>query len=119
MKRSGHVALAILGAAAFGLAGCQEAATDAASFPDLDSCLKAATQDGWFTADDCRTTFAEAELLHEETAPRYDSAALCEEQHGDGDLAAADAIGEDACGQAPHGAIEDGHGGDPADGGRV
>ena len=84
MKRSGHVALAILGAAAFGLAGCQETATDAASFPDLDSCLKAATQDGWFTADDCRTTFAEAELLHEETAPRYDSAALCEEQHGEG-----------------------------------
>lgn len=83
MKRSRAVSLGILGAAAFGLAACQqEEQTDAAAFPDIESCVAAAAQSGWFTREDCMTTFAEAEALHQETAPRYESQALCEEQHG-------------------------------------
>lgn len=84
MKRSRHVALTILGAAAFTLAGCQEEQVDAAAFPDLQSCTNAAQDGGLFSAQDCDAAFAEAAALHVEAAPRYDSLAVCEEQHGEG-----------------------------------
>jgi uncharacterized protein YgiB involved in biofilm formation len=84
MKRSSHVALFVLGATAFTLAGCQEDKTEAAAFSDLGSCKQAAKSDGWFTEQDCETTFAEATKTYEETAPRYESKALCEEEHGVG-----------------------------------
>ena len=83
MKRSRKVSLVIVGAAAFGLAACQqEEQTDAAAFPDLQSCTAAAAQGGWFTKEDCEATFAEAQALHQETAPRYESRELCEQEHG-------------------------------------
>lgn len=84
IKRSRTVAITILGAAAFTLAGCQEETVDASAFPDLQSCTAAAQEGGVFTAQDCDTAFAEAEALHVEAAPRYDSIAVCEEQHGQG-----------------------------------
>lgn len=83
-KRSSHVALAILGAAAFALSACREQEVDAQAFPDLESCQKAANAGGVFSSLDCTTAFAEAETLHVETAPRYDSLATCEAQHGAG-----------------------------------
>lgn len=84
-KRSRNVSLVILGAAAFGLAGCKSQETDASAFPDEASCVAAADQGSlFFTAEDCKTAFAEAQATHEETAPRYDSLAVCEEQHGKG-----------------------------------
>ncbi|MRX51958.1 DUF1190 domain-containing protein [Paracoccus sp. S-4012] len=83
-KRSRHVALFLAGAAVFTLAGCEEK-VDAAAFPDLESCLaEAETGSLFFTADDCRTTFAEAQAAWEETAPRYESLELCEQEHGVG-----------------------------------
>lgn len=84
MKRSKRVPIAILGAAAFTLAGCEEEKVDAAAFPDLESCLQSAGGDSVFSAQDCETAFAEAQSLHVEAAPRYDSLAVCEEQHGEG-----------------------------------
>jgi uncharacterized protein YgiB involved in biofilm formation len=85
MKRSRAVSLGILGAAAFGLAACQtEEQTEAAAFPDEASCVAAAAQSGWFTREDCAATFAEAQAVHQETAPRYESRELCEEEHGPG-----------------------------------
>ncbi len=84
MKRSTHATVAIFGAAAFALAGCQETKTEAASFPDVASCKAAASADGWFTAADCDATFADAKALHDETAPRYESRELCEAEHGAG-----------------------------------
>jgi uncharacterized protein YgiB involved in biofilm formation len=84
MKRSRHVALTLLGAAAFGLAACTEEKTEASAFADKASCLAAASPDGWFSAADCDTAFAEAQKLHEETAPRYESRELCEAEHGAG-----------------------------------
>ena len=108
MKRSRHVALTLLGAAAFGLAACQEEATEAASFADLDSCMAAASDGGWFTEADCKTTFAEAQVLHEETAPRYESRELCEEEHGvgncGGDTVAGSGGGRSCTGHAGNGA---------------
>ncbi len=83
-KRSAHVALAILGAAAFTLAACTEEEVDAQAFPDLKSCKEAASLGGMFSGADCDTAFAEAEALHVEAAPRYDSLATCEAEHGAG-----------------------------------
>lgn len=84
IKRSNRVAIAILGAAAFTLAGCQEEQVDAQAFPDLQSCTAAAQNGGMFSQQDCDAAFAQAEELHVEAAPRYDSIAVCEEQHGQG-----------------------------------
>lgn len=83
-KRSRTVALTILGAAAFTVAGCREEQVDAQAFPDLASCQAAAGDGALFTDEQCRQAFAEAETLHVESAPRYDSLAVCEEQHGQG-----------------------------------
>lgn len=83
-KRSRTVALFILGAAAFALAGCREEEVDATAFPDLQSCTDAANAGGAFSTLDCNTAFAEAQQLQAETAPRYDSLEVCEAQHGVG-----------------------------------
>ncbi|WP_128253145.1 DUF1190 domain-containing protein [Falsirhodobacter deserti] len=83
-KRSATVALTLMGAA-FVLSGCKEDQTEAASFPDLASCRAQADQGSLaFTAEDCEAAFAQAQADHQETAPRYDALAVCEEQHGAG-----------------------------------
>ncbi len=81
-KRSTHVALVLMGA--FALSACKEEQVDAQAFPDLQSCKAAANAGGMFSPAECDTAFAEAEALHVESAPRYDSLAVCEEQHGEG-----------------------------------
>lgn len=89
-KRSRTVALSILGAASFAIAGCREEQVEAQAFPDLASCKAAAAEGGLFTAQECEQTFAEAEQLHVESAPRYDSLQVCEEQHGVGNCGSED-----------------------------
>lgn len=84
IKRSKRVAIVIVGATAFTLAGCREEQVDAAAYPDLQSCLDDAARDGMFSTQDCETSFSEAQTLHVEAAPRYDALAVCEEQHGEG-----------------------------------
>lgn len=91
-KRSSKVAISIVGATAFALAGCQEEQVEAQAFPDLASCQSAATEGGIFSGDagdqfsaaDCEAAVEEAQTLHVESAPRYDSVEVCEEQHGEG-----------------------------------
>ncbi|MBK4216283.1 DUF1190 domain-containing protein [Paracoccus caeni] len=83
-KRSRTVALTILGAASFAIAGCRDEQVEAQAYPDLAACQAAATDGGLITADQCQQAFTEAEQLHVESAPRYDSLAVCEEQHGAG-----------------------------------
>lgn len=84
-KRSTRVALFLAGATAMTLSACQEEKVDAQSFPDLQSCVAAANENGiWFTEADCRAQFAAAEAAYVETAPRYESQALCEQEHGEG-----------------------------------
>lgn len=88
-KRSRHVALVLAGTATLALAGCKEDRVDAQAFPDLQSCIAAAQQNGlWFSEEDCRNNFAEAGKNHAETAPRYDGLALCEQEHGKGNCQA-------------------------------
>nr|HRO16325.1 DUF1190 domain-containing protein [Paracoccus sp. (in: a-proteobacteria)] len=84
-KRSRHVALVLAGTAVLTLAACESDQTDAQAFPDLQSCLAAAKEGGlWFSEEDCQTQFAAAEKEHLETAPRYESRELCEQEHGAG-----------------------------------
>lgn len=84
-KRSRRVALLLAGAATMTLAACQEERVDAQAFPDLESCVAAARENSlFFTEADCQTTFAAAQQEHLETAPRYESLELCEQEHGAG-----------------------------------
>lgn len=84
MKRSNRVAIAIVGVAAFTLAGCREDVVDASAYPDVQSCVNDALSGSKFTAEDCEMSFAQAQTLHVEAAPRYAALDLCEEQHGVG-----------------------------------
>lgn len=81
--RSRSVRIALLGAAAFGVSGCLPEKVDTQVFPTLSECT-AAAQDGTakFSEQDCQEAFSLAVVAHNETAPRYDEQALCEEQHG-------------------------------------
>ncbi|WP_312531211.1 DUF1190 domain-containing protein [Paracoccus sp. (in: a-proteobacteria)] len=84
-KRSRHVALVLAGTALLGLAACEDDKVDAQSFPDLASCIEASKDNGlWFSEEDCRKNFAAAEAEYLETAPRYESKELCEQEHGVG-----------------------------------
>ncbi len=81
-KRSRVVPLALMGAAAFGMAACQDESVESATFPTKEECLATAgAADNWWTAEDCETNFAAALDEHERSAPRYADAALCEEEH--------------------------------------
>lgn len=72
---------ALLGAAAFGLAACEEDPEVAAqAYPDLEACL--AADDAVTEPAACEEAFAAALAAHEASAPRYDDPALCEEEHG-------------------------------------
>ncbi|MDF3608408.1 DUF1190 domain-containing protein [Paracoccus sp. DMF-8] len=84
-KRSRHVALVLAGSAVMALAACEDDRVDAQSFPDLASCVAAAQENSlWFTEADCRSNFANAAQEYLETAPRYESKELCEQEHGVG-----------------------------------
>ena len=81
--RSRNVRIALLGAAAFGLSGCVPEDVATQVFPSLAECRAAALDlTGAFSVEDCEQAFALAEVAHNETAPRYNELALCEEQHG-------------------------------------
>lgn len=85
IKRSRHVALVLAGTATLALSACRDEQVDAQSFPDLESCVAASKENSiWFTEEDCRTNFAAAQKEFEETAPRYASKELCEQEHGAG-----------------------------------
>ena len=84
-KRSRHVALILAGTATLALAGCEDDRVDAQAFPDLESCIAASKESNlWFTEDDCRKNFEAAKQEFVETAPRYASKELCEQEHGAG-----------------------------------
>ncbi len=84
-KRSRHVALVLAGSAVMAVAACEDDRVDAQSFPDLQSCIAAAQENSlWFTEQDCRDNFANAAQEYLETAPRYESRELCEQEHGPG-----------------------------------
>ncbi|RPE71603.1 uncharacterized protein YgiB involved in biofilm formation [Pacificibacter maritimus] len=83
-KRSKSVAFCILGAASFALAGCQEDKVEAQAYPDVQTCKAEVGQGGLASTEQCDIAFAEAQALHVEAAPRYESQEVCESQHGEG-----------------------------------
>lgn len=82
--RSRKVALCIMGASGFALAGCQQEQVEAQAYPDLASCEAAAERDGLLSQGECADAFADAQALHVESAPRYENLEVCEAEHGEG-----------------------------------
>lgn len=78
-KRSGKVALVAmgLGVSAFALTGCEEK-VDAFQFGNVENCIVS----GDFTEAECNERFNIAQTEHERVAPRYQSRADCEAEHG-------------------------------------
>ena len=78
-KRSNKVALVAMGmgVSAFALTGCEEK-VDAFQFSSVDGCI-ASSQ---FSEAECRERFQVAQAEHERAAPRYQSRADCEAEHG-------------------------------------
>ena len=78
MKRRTKFKLALLGATALTLVACGETEEDVLAYDSVDACVKAGQQDEAV----CRTEFANAQKLHNEVAPRYDSAGQCYSDFG-------------------------------------
>lgn len=72
--------IGLLGISAFALAGCKEETVEATVWQSPAACAAS----GEATAAECEKGLAEAQAAHEQTAPRYDAKAVCEEQHGAG-----------------------------------
>jgi len=83
-KRSGPLTLLLMASTAITLSGCgDDPQTEGHVYRNLEACIA----DGSFTEADCKAGYEEATRQNEETAPRYDSRALCEQQHGFGNCA--------------------------------
>ena len=78
-KRSGKVALIAMGmgVSAFALTGCEEK-VDAFQYASVDGCVTA----GEFSEAECTLRFERAKDEHERVAPKYQSRADCEAEHG-------------------------------------
>lgn len=73
------VTLSLIGASAFALSACTDEEVNARSYRDAQSCVE-----GGGSPDVCEAEFAAAQQLHQESAPRYEDRALCEQEHGEG-----------------------------------
>lgn len=74
------ITLSLLGASTFALAACEpEEKVDATITTSAEACVA----EGGDVAT-CEKDFAAALAIHQETAPRYDALAVCEEEHGAG-----------------------------------
>lgn len=83
-KSTKIVISAALATSMFALAACQEETFETYSFQNVEQCYDQAAIDTSFTNEDCDNQFASALLAHDQSAPRYDSVAVCEEVHGEG-----------------------------------
>ena len=70
MKPKNLFKFVLLGATALTLVACGETEEDVLAYDSVDACVKAGQQDEAV----CRAEFANAQKLHNEVAPRYDSA---------------------------------------------
>ena len=88
MKRSRHfrpITIGLIGASAFALAACKQDEEQATTFPDQKACIAESAKPGaTVTEDQCTSAYAQAVQTNQQSAPRYDAMAACEEQHGAG-----------------------------------
>lgn len=82
-KRSRAARAALFGASVAVLAACEEQ-RDLTFFENVEQCRATAVSLAKFAPEDCDRAFATAMTEHATEAPRYDSLALCEAQHGPG-----------------------------------
>ena len=78
MKRSGRIALVMMGTSALTLTACEEPKTDAAIFETVEQCV---AEQG-LTSEQCYGEFDAAKAQHAEVAPKYTSQADCEADFG-------------------------------------
>ncbi|RWR06841.1 DUF1190 domain-containing protein [Paenirhodobacter populi] len=88
MKRSRNfrpLTIGLIGASAFALAACKEETEQATAYPDLSACLADASRGSApVTEEQCRVAYAQALQTVNDSGPKYDALAACEEQHGVG-----------------------------------
>jgi uncharacterized protein YgiB involved in biofilm formation len=81
MKRSRRVALTgLMASTALALSACGEEDIPVEAYATVEQCVTA----GLFDRATCGEMIGQAMQVHQEAAPRYDSAQLCEEQFGPG-----------------------------------
>lgn len=81
MKRSRRVALTgLMASTAIALSACGEEEVPIQAYATVDQCVT----DGLFDRATCGEMLGQAMEVHQQAAPRYDSAQLCEEQFGPG-----------------------------------
>lgn len=83
MKRSPSLTLALMAGTAITVSACgdeDKKKEEVVLYPTKQACLDAGT----LPAEACEEAFRNALALHQETAPRFDDPALCEEQFGVG-----------------------------------
>jgi len=78
MKRSGRIALVMMGSSALALTACEEPKIDAAIFETVEQCVA----ERGLTAEQCYGEFDAARAQHAEVAPKYGSRAECEADFG-------------------------------------
>lgn len=79
-KSSGRViTLSLMGASLFALAACKEDQMQATVMKDVQACMNVGVSQA-----ECESQMSAAQTEHHRSAPRYDSVALCEEEHGKG-----------------------------------
>ena len=76
MKRSMSVSLLLMGTAA--LTSCGEKEDRVQIYKDVNACIAGKV----FSADECRSGFASAEVERQQNAPAYETAANCEKDYG-------------------------------------
>lgn len=80
MKRSRQLQLALMSISPFMLSACGEEHQNALIYPSVDACIK----DQVLTSEQCQKEYANAQLEHEKSAPRFSSANECANQFGAG-----------------------------------
>lgn len=83
MRRSTSLKLVLMASSAVAVSGCdlfEGPQTEGKAYRTVENCIN----DGLFTSSECQAAYQDAVKLHANSAPRYNSHSLCQEQHGIG-----------------------------------
>lgn len=78
MKRSGPLNLMLMATTAFAVAGCEDPQVEGNYYKTVEQCISS----GAFSEVECREAFVAGRRMNTDSAPRYNSRQLCEQQHG-------------------------------------
>ncbi len=86
MRRSTSLKLVLMASGAVVVNGCDwfDPQTEGKVYRTVEQCIN----EGLFNLSECDESFREASRTHQMSAPRYDSATLCQNQHGVGNCEA-------------------------------